>query len=265
MELFKRIRNRISLPLAHSLIRVHPNDRFTVSYPRSGSTWLRTILANIMMPDGNGDPRIINTVIPSVSLRRLPLIYKCPRPRIIQSHTGYRKDIPKAVYLLRDGRDVLVSFYHYLVTRYHYLVTRGGSEPALDFAGWFQRYEKGHYGPRWHENIESWLTTGVDRMGDRLLVIKFEELKDNPEKTAFAISQFLGIPADESRITEAVHMASLDQLRQWERKHWGEITDPNASFHRGGRTGQYKDYFTDTIMDRFLIMSEKAMRLCGYL
>jgi hypothetical protein len=265
MEPFNRIRNRISLPLAHGLIRVHPDDRFTVSYPRSGSTWLRIILVNIMRPDAKGDPGIINTVIPSVSLRRLPLIYKCPRPRIIQSHTGYREDIPKAVYLLRDGRDVLVSFYHYLVTRSHYLVTRGGSDPTLDFTGWFQRYEKGHYGQWWHENVESWLTIGVDRMGGRLLVIKFEELKNNTEKTIFAISQFLDIPADESRITEAVHMASLDQLQQWERKQWGQITDPNALFNRGGRTGQYKDYFTDTIMDRFLIMSEKAMRLCRYI
>lgn len=251
------VRNRFSLPLAHYLINAEESDRFLVSYPRSGSTWLRAILCNILMPEANGDPEIFNRVIPGVSLRRLPLIYKSSRPRLIQTHTWFRSDIPKAVYLLRDGRDVLVS-------SYHYQVTRQGLGDSISFSTWFEHYLKGYYGQRWDHNVESWLITGVDQMADNLIVIKFEELRSNTQESIRSIARFLNVSGDEKRIAEAINGASIKKARQWERKYLGEIRNPNASFYRGGRIGQYTEYFSDEMMDRFLRVSYRAMRLGGY-
>jgi hypothetical protein len=165
MKIIQKLRNKISLPVGHALIGDRDGDQFLTSFPRSGSTWLRTMLVNIMMPDANSDPEIFNAVIPGVSITQVPVIRRLPSPRIIHSHTFYRPQIKRVVYTVRDGRDVLISFYHYLVTR------RG---LTMSFNEWFNLYDSGVYGHRWDVNVQSWLQDGKKSLGDNMLVIQFE-------------------------------------------------------------------------------------------
>lgn len=250
-----RLRRNLSLPIAHSLIRTHDTDQFIVSYPRSGSTWLRSILAGIIDPIGGCEFETFNRILPGLSGRSLPRVWTLKHPRIIHSHTLFRRRIPKAVYLIRDGRDSLISFYHFNITR-------NGKE--MPFSDWFDLYCRRWYGPRWDENVESWLKIGKKKLGNNLLVKKFETLKSDPETSIREIAYFLDLPTQPKAIKNALEMASLKKAKERETRKAGPIKNPDASFYRGGKSGQWKEYMDTPIYERFIKISENAFSLAGY-
>lgn len=251
-------KTRLSLELGHKLIKQRPGDRYIVAHPRSGSTWLRTVIVNVLEPEARSNPDVFNAVIPGVSIRSSWFrVRRQEGDRIISSHTWYRRDIPKAVYLVRDGRDVLVSFYHYLITR------RQGVE-TLSFAKFFDEYCKGRYGYIWPEHVESWLLTGKDEMGDRLMVVRFEDMKADTEGVIGSILSFLNISEEPGRLRSAIEDARIERMRKIERSRIGELNVRDQSFYRGGRSGQWQDYFTPEIEEKFWAMSSVAMRVAGY-
>jgi hypothetical protein len=209
-----------------------------------------------MDPDKGYEPEVFNQILPGVSGRRLPLIWRLEDPRIIHSHTTFRKGLPRAVYMIRDGRDAVVSFYHYTVTREGH---------KIPFPDWFELYSRRWYGARWHDHIESWLNDGSKNLLDNLLVVKFEEMKENPVTCVQLITKHLGLTTDNEVISNAIEMASLGRARERERREFGDIQNPNKSFYRGGKTGQWSNYLKGNIYERFMDMSDQALRLANYM
>lgn len=249
------LRRNISLPIAHCLVRTHSTDRYITSFPRSGSTWLRSILAGIIDPRSGWEFDTFNRLLPGVSGRNLPRVWALDHPRIIHSHTLFRKRIPKAVYLVRDGRDSLISLYHFIITR---------NNRVMPFSEWFDLYCKRWYGPRWDENVESWIGVGRKTLGSNLLIKKFETLKSDPEKTIQEITDFLDLPTPPGIIARALEMTSLQKAIEREIRVVGPISNPDAKFYRGGKSGQWQEYLEKRQYERFMRLSNKALALAGY-
>ena len=49
---------------------VYPDDTFVVSYPRSGNTWTRFLIANLMHPEKEVSFKNIESLIPDCSSTR---------------------------------------------------------------------------------------------------------------------------------------------------------------------------------------------------
>lgn len=82
---------------------------------RSGSIWLRTMLVNIMIPYASRNPDVFNAAIPCESIKQAPHNRRCGHHELsIVTYIYYRPEIKRSVYTIRDGRDVLISCYHYL-------------------------------------------------------------------------------------------------------------------------------------------------------
>ena len=101
---------------------IYGDDIFLVSYPKSGNTWLRFLLAYCLfdIEPGRVNFHNIENFIPDMYVnwpnRNLA------RPRIIKSHEKFTKNYPRVIYLYRDGRDVMVSYYyHSRLGRYRFL------------------------------------------------------------------------------------------------------------------------------------------------
>ncbi len=250
------LRARASRRLGHLLIRNRADDRYIYSYPRSGSTWLRTILANIIDPATEANPERRLALIPGVSVRNAGRIDRLESPRLLKSHGRYMGPVPRAVYLVRDGRDVLVSLYHMRITR-------PGHADQVDFAEFCRRYFRGDLGERWDVSVRSWLQRGRDEMGDKLKVVRFEDLKAEPPRLVREIASFLALDADEARLQAAIEKASLERLRESERSRIGELA-PDRSIYRGGKIGQWRDVLTGPLHDRFMSLSSAALVAAGY-
>lgn len=213
------------------------------------------MLGVLLNPAAEGNPDYTRSKIPGVSIRNSLKIHRLTSPRLIKSHSWFRSEIPRAVYLVRDGRDVLVSLYHYLITR------QGKHTQFLEFTA---GYLDGQYGQLWHENVQSWLCDGRKILGEDLLVIRFEELKKSTQKSLSRAAQFLHFPAEDQLLGQAVEAAGLTRMREIESRRRGQVKEGNQSFYRGGQSGEWRDYFSSKLENRFMEASGTAMELAGY-
>lgn len=254
---FLRVRYETALDIAYYLLDNRPDDQYIVAHERSGSTWLRTMLCNLLYPQQMSDPHVFQFHIPIIRLKRVVLIHNLPSPRILMSHTNYRPNIRRAVYMVRDGRDAVVSFYHFLVTRHK-------RDQVAGFGDFFDRYMQGAYGSFWPRDVEAWLTRGQQALGNDLLVLRFEDLKRDPHEHVAEVATFLGISFSPAQLAAAVDAAAIEQMRQREAQREGTLQSPDHSFYRGGRTGQWQEYFTPEMEQRFQQRAAHVLKLAGY-
>lgn len=252
--LVRYYKGRVTIPLAHYLLEPL-QAQFIAAYPRSGSTWLRTMVVNVLYPDTHSNPEIFNKVIPGSTLTRVFTAYNSPTPHILSTHSKYLPTIKRAVYLIRDGRHSVTSFYRYTTSR---------EGINLSFSKWLDYYSKGLFGPRWDQNTISWLNKGCQEMKENLLVEKYEDFLIDPISELGKVCNFLNISFTNEDLIRSVDASTINKMREWERKLGGEITDPNASFYRGGKTNEWEHLLTEEDKERFMQISSAALQLGGY-
>lgn len=250
----ERGRGWITTPLAQRLV-VPASGPFLASWPRSGSTWLRTMLAHLMIDDYDSNPAVFNQFIPGTTLRNLTKTCDINPLKLRSTHSTYNRSVRKAVYLVRDIRQALPSFYRYTTTRI------GRNIPSQE---WVKLYLMGLYGPRWDQHVRSWLTRGGDFLGDQLLVIRYEDMKSHPVSELERVARFLDIPFEFQLAERAVELSSLETMRQWEAKTVGPLRHPNESFYRGEVVNEWESSFAEQDREKILLCSEDALSLAGY-
>ena len=176
------------------------------SYPRSGSTWLRFLLLELLT-DASAGFNQVNRMIPDVGGHR-----GCQAllagGRLIKTHEAYRSVYRKAVYIVRDVRDVVLSEFEYENSR------RRIGEDFDTFLMLSLGANVNGYGS-WQEHLVSWIDSPLAGSG-RLLLIRFEELKSRTEDTLAEVTDFLGIEADRAAIRRAIANNSLQRMREKE-------------------------------------------------
>src|SRR5690349_25152573 len=89
---------------------LYPDDVYLVSYPKSGNTWVRFLIANLISEEPitllNIEQRIPSVyILPDRELRRVR------RPRLLKSHECFVSRYRKVIYTVRDPPDVAGSYY----------------------------------------------------------------------------------------------------------------------------------------------------------
>ena len=87
------------------LREVRPDDTFIASFPRSGNTWVRFLIAGLRHPGQEISFRNIERYVPDIHKSRSSL-QAMPPPRFIKSHTPCFEAFPRFLYVVRDGRDL---------------------------------------------------------------------------------------------------------------------------------------------------------------
>ncbi|MEL6581985.1 MAG: hypothetical protein AAFQ14_19735, partial [Cyanobacteria bacterium J06621_12] len=63
-------------------LTVFPDDLFLVSHPKSGNTWIRFLICNLIYPELDITFTNINNMIPDIYLTSNRELQQVPRPRI---------------------------------------------------------------------------------------------------------------------------------------------------------------------------------------
>ena len=186
------------------------NDAFIASYPRSGNTWLRFVLFDILVNGQTSGFDEVNHIIPDVGLHK-PAISLLPGAgRLIKTHEPFQKEYRKAIYLVRDARDVALSEFAY--------------QKALgwipdDFEAFLDRFVMGEVNPfsAWHQHVPDWIDSPLAR-GPNFLLIKFEEMRRNTEQTVVRVLDFLGVDVDRQVVIDAIANNTVKKMQEKEQK-----------------------------------------------
>jgi|SRR5580658_699971 hypothetical protein len=218
---------------------VFPDDTFLVSYPKSGNTWVRFLLANLMYPNENVGFANINRLLPAPGVSSKRFLRKLPRPRMLKSHEPFDVRFRKVIYLVRDPRDVAVSEYYFdLKKRY--------IEPDVTLEQFVKRFVAGEtcsYGS-WWEHAASWIA--ARHTNRAFLLVRYEDLLSDPTGETGKIAEFLGIPATPERLETAVQRSSADRMRKLEQQQADQWTGTRKTrkeipFVRAAASGGWKE------------------------
>lgn len=220
-------------------LTVYPDDTFLVSYPKSGNTWTRFLVSNLIFTD---EPTTFLNVE-----RRTPDIYghpdfvirRIPRPRLIKSHECFEPRYKRVIYIVRDPRDVAVSVYHECLKQ-------RWIPDGYPLAAFAERWADGHWEPEfgtWREHVQSWLAL---RQGDsEFLLVRYEDLHADAAEELAKIAGFLGLEKSRDDISRAIELSSAHRMRALEKKQqrWWVTTRgtrPDKPFVRKAKVGDWK-------------------------
>jgi hypothetical protein len=244
-------------------ISVFPDDVFLVSYPKSGNTWLRFLVANLMYPEKNVDFLNLENLVPGIEGGRKRDFKRMRRPRIMKSQEYFDHRYPKLIYLVRDPRDVVLAEYYYDIKR------RAIAEdtPLEQFVACFLSGQLNHAFGTWGEHVASWLSTrGDDR---RLLLLKYEALHKQPLEEMARIAAFLGVEAGPERLEFAIEQSKADRLRQLEKKQ-GHLfsstrdTRQDMPYIRSAKSGGWKTQLSEASIAKIESRWGGLMKQLGY-
>jgi len=186
-----------------------PSDIFLGSYPRSGSTWTRFTLFEILTGQPAGFTAV-NTGLHHVGTHKTGWRLLPGEGRLINTHEQFHKQYKRAVYLVRDARDVALSEFAYTRALEFF-------QGDLDeFLRTFLCKKINAFGP-WQRHVASWLDSPT-AAASQLLVVRFEDLRQNPVEGFSRIVDFLGVKVDEGLIQQAVYNNGLEKMQEKERQ-----------------------------------------------
>jgi hypothetical protein len=199
-------------------LTVFPDDIFLVSYPRSGNTWTRFLLGNLIYQKEPVTFSNIESRIPEIYFNPDRFMRELPRPRMLKSHEAFQPHYPRVIYIVRDPRDVAVSFYHHNVKAGNI----GEDYPMAHFVPRFIAGEFDHKFGSWRDNVLSWTTLRGN--SKNFLMLRYEDMKRDTRAELIKIVRFLEacafrkIDSSPQALQRAAELSSAERMRELEKK-----------------------------------------------
>lgn len=271
------------------------------SYPKSGNTWFRALLANLdrersdpVSIEALGAPNAAGRAafdraagIDSADLtaaeadRLRPQVYwrlaataRGAEPVFLKIHDAFLAPgdgaplVPTeasrgAIYLVRNPLDVCISFAHHSGWTFDTAIARMADG---DYAMARRRDRLDHqlrqHLSSWSGHVRSWLDNG--RMPVHL--VRYEDLQAQPVATLAAAIAFAGLERSRAEVERAVEWSRFDRLQAQERSGgFSEKPMRMPGFFRSGRAGGWKEELTAAQVDRIRGDHAAVMRRLGYL
>lgn len=223
-----------------------------VEHPKCGGSWVRNMIC-----DYRGTSRYMGN--------------RLIRPGdVIQVHRLYRRSYRMPIVVVRDPRDLFVSFYYH-ETRYERREQRleihryFEHDPEAPVEEDFARYLRAKLVHRTHppfsytEFIQSWLYR------PRVCMVRYEDLLDDCDAEMLRIVRFLRLDLDLERLAAVVEDNDFEtetRKRYGEGRKAGEA-DP-TKFQRKGISGDWKNHFNAESCELIQRFEGWTLKVLGY-
>ncbi|XP_068220087.1 luciferin sulfotransferase-like [Palaemon carinicauda] len=260
---------------------VKSSDVFVVSYPKCGTTWTQEMTWLLLHDlDYEGakveldsrfpfleadhvlDPEVFKLPVISDKLacpppepgKYLAAADNFPSPRTIKTHMPFSLlppklvDTCKVIYVTRDPRDVVVSYYHH----HRMWATHGYSGDFKKFFDFFIN-EQVMWSPFWSHVREAW----EKRHHSNLLIVTYEQLKADLPSVIKKVANFLGknvTPEDIEKLSSHLHIDTMKNNMAVNCLHeaeFGLLDTKEGGFIRQGKSGGWRSYFDAEMIEKF--------------
>lgn len=226
---------------------------FVSSYPRSGNTWLRKLMADLMLqkngretdtslpihhdrliPDRDFNP--IPGRLPLEAMPGLPVKTHDPFPAVSRLYPSGRGPQVRHVYIYRDPADALVSYYHFHL-RYEKLKAKLDGMSVDDFC-------LRHTGD-WKAHLQSYLA--AQEGGERVYLLSYEQLSADAVPPLLSLFGWLDYPVTRGQAERAVEHHRFRKLREKEAK---DPINEKEFFFRKGKVGGGREELREETISR---------------
>ncbi len=272
------------------------------SFPKSGNTWLRLLLANLLYADEQpvdinhitlpGSSPISRHAIEALTLIDTSLLTHSEVDRLrpqwtrlatadatersyIKTHDLWRLNAAGepilgrlthsvAMYVVRDPRDVAVSLSHHFGCSLDKAI--GYLNDGSGDAGRVPRRYAARFDSvlySWSQHVSSWL----EQREVPVHLLRYEDLLANGAAAFAEAVAFLGLDVPAQAIERAVHFAAFDQLQRQEQTHGfrEKLGRASAPFFRSGRAGAWSEVLSPAQQERIVCAHRPLMERLGYL
>jgi hypothetical protein len=261
------MRTRLNVPLNWLRHRgLDPSDVFLASYPRSGQHWTRFQLFEILTHQPADFDGLDNTIPKIGEHSKAPAILPAGR-RLIQTHEPWRKEYKRAILLVRDCRDIVLSEYAWgqsLDLNKHFDI--------IDFDGFLLSWLQARLQRMgsWQNHVHAWLDSPALKSGN-VLMIKFEDMRKNPESALVSMLEFLDVAVDLNVVRAAISNNSIEKMRakednsrKYDPKRLGRKPGEEYRFVRQGSIGGWRERLTNPQVNLIEQYAGTALARLGY-
>jgi len=205
-------------------IAVLSRDTILASFPKSGNTWVRFLIANLYNEIENSLAEIdflnIHEIIPELGKGRN---FRFPNfSKILKTHQQYDKKFNRVILILRNPYDVLYSYFKYLK-----------GEKKLDVS----LSEVIHHDKFGIQSLVDHTNSYIRNCTD-LHLVTYEQLKSHPSKYFGNIARYLGIDYTDEHIANAISRSSFSSMRKIEETKGRRYGRKEFIFVRRGKIGE---------------------------
>ncbi len=272
------------------------NIVWLASYPKSGNTWLRVFLANLIangrdpvpldrLPhycDDEAQPELFSELagrssaelaLEDISLLR-PQVHaqiaaRSNSTRFVKTHNrvGAFDHHPLqnmsvtagAIHVVRNPMDVAISMTHHFGLSVDEAIERLGNENVATLND--ELFVTQILGS-WSSHTKGW----ADLASHPCLTLRYEDLLQNPGKQFSKVAKFIGHGNDRARIDRAVRHSTFKNLSAMEKKDgFKEASDKGKRFFRNGRMSEWRDVMTRDQIERIVARHREQMSRFKYL
>ena len=208
----------------------------------------------------------LEKLIPDIYRHSQAELLSIPAPRIIKSHEFFDPRYPKVIYIVRDPRDVAISYYHYLIR----VRKINESHPIEQFVPRFINGDFHSQFGTWGENVRSWLEARSDH--DNFLLLKYESLLSDGIKHMREVASFIDASSDDKRLERVIELSSASRMRKLELKRNKEKCPPNKGdrridkpFIRAAKSGNWQTDLPEQAVSCIEDSWRPLMQRLGYL
>lgn len=245
---------RNGLPAGFSAINeIAAEDIVVAGYPKSGNTWFQALIAGAVYgvsPQLSPDS-LVQDLVPDLHVRKFYRRHQTPT--FFKSHHLPRPDFRRVILLLRDGRDVMISYWHYLKT----IIT----ERDVSLRGMIETGDG--LICRWHEHVGQWLDNPFQA---DCLTVKYEDLRRDAAGELRRVCDFARIVRSPDLLAQVAEQCRFENMQERERRLGWEDPDwpKDKPFVRRGEVGGYRDEFPSDCLAEFMAQAGETLRRCGY-
>ncbi|KAK1422378.1 hypothetical protein QVD17_25463 [Tagetes erecta] len=270
--------------LAQQRFKAHPNDVFLCSFPKGGTTWLKALAFAIITRETFDIST--NPLLSTSPHHCIPFLEKelaeveenqknsCSLPIATHMHYHCLPDSVvtsncKIVYIYRNMKDVIVSYYHFVRKLNKIPMEDAPFEDALDEfcngVSW--------YGAYWDHILGYWQAS-LSRP-EKFLFLKYEDMKKDPKSNVKRLAEFIGRPftieeENEGVIDNIIKMCSFENLSNLEVNKCGTklhdekvYTVENHLFFRLAKDGDWKNYFSHEMIEKIDKLIDEKLGVTG--